>query len=150
MVVFRLACANGGVENIRFDENRVSLCLNPWDIPENNHSFGSKTVYEPLMDEVSQFAQKKDFPLRSGHSEADFRTVWTYVHDLLCDREPFMDVYRSVSMSAVAILGWRSVLNEGKQYLIPDFKKAEDRDLYRNDELSPWKGTVPFCVNHIV
>jgi hypothetical protein len=54
-------------------------------------------------------------------------------------------------MSSVGILGHRSVLDGGKVYDIPDFRKEEDKKLYENDYLTPFYGkngeepTLPCC-----
>lgn len=139
---FRLACDNGGVENVRADEQMVSLSINPWDIPADAGPMGANTVYKPTPDAATQLAVKRGLVL-GGHMGADFRTVRNYVQEVLEGKAPDMDVYRSVAMSAVAILGWRSVLNDSKQYDIPDFKDPAARDLYRDDNLSPWNGDFP-------
>ena len=63
---------------------------------------------------------------------------------------PF-DIYNATTMSSVAILAHRSMLEGGKPYNIPDFSKKEDRDLWRNDRLTPFIGpngeepTLPCC-----
>jgi hypothetical protein len=65
---------------------------------------------------------------------------------------PF-DIYSATVMSSVALLGHRSVLEEGKTYDIPDFRREEDRKLYENDNLTPFWGddgstpTLPCCSN---
>ena len=54
-------------------------------------------------------------------------------------------------MSSVGILAHRSVLEGGKPYDIPDFRKEEDRLLWENDDLTPFWGddgsapTLPCC-----
>lgn len=145
---FRLACDNGGVENVRTAEDMVSLSLNPWDIPEDRGFYGRNTVYKPAPDEATKKAVSRGLVLE-GHMGADFRTVRNYVHEVLEGRQPDMDVYRSVAMSAVAILGWRSVLNDSKQYDIPDFRDPAARDAYRNDDLSPWRGEIPCRITNL-
>jgi hypothetical protein len=41
-------------------------------------------------------------------------------------------------MASVAILGHRSLLENGTPYDIPDFHNEEDRKKYENDTLSPF------------
>jgi len=41
-------------------------------------------------------------------------------------------------MSAAAILGWRSCLQNGRTYKIPDFRNPEERNKYRDDALTPF------------
>jgi hypothetical protein len=65
---------------------------------------------------------------------------------------PF-DIYSATVMSSVGILAHRSVLESGKPYDIPDFRRAEDQALYENDFLTPFWGddgsapTLPCCSN---
>ena len=54
------------------------------------------------------------------------------------DVEPFFNVYRAVAMSATAILGWRSCLNHGENFKIPDFRDPEERNTVRDDDLTPF------------
>lgn len=49
-----------------------------------------------------------------------------------------MDVYRAAAMTAVGILGWRSALNNGAEYVIPDFRNEDERKVFENDNLSPF------------
>jgi len=60
-------------------------------------------------------------------------------------------VYSAVAMASVGILAHRSVLEGGKPYDIPDFRREEDCAMYENDYLSPFPGvngeapTIPCC-----
>lgn len=74
----------------------------------------------------------------AGHGGSDGRIVRIMKDYFLNGKEPFFDVYRSVAMSAAAILGWRSCLNHGENFRIPDFRVPEERDAVRNDDLTPF------------
>jgi hypothetical protein len=52
--------------------------------------------------------------------------------------QPFLDVYRGVAMSCVGILAWKSALEDGKPFDMPDFRDEVQRKLYENDHWSPW------------
>ena len=41
-------------------------------------------------------------------------------------------------MSAVGILGWRSIINDGATYHIPDFRNEEERKKVEDDDLTPF------------
>ena len=41
-------------------------------------------------------------------------------------------------MSAAGILGWRSCLENGRPYRIPDFRDPAQREPLRADDLSPF------------
>lgn len=142
---FRLACEKGGVESVRTAEDTVNLAVEPWDLPEDMTSQGCNTFYTPQADAATKEAVKRGLS-NVGHQLTDFRCVRNYVTEILEGKAPDMDVYRSCAQSAVAILGWRSVLNDSKQYDIPDFRIPAEREFYRNDDLSPWKGDIPFSI----
>ncbi len=141
----RLCGTKGQVENIRGFQDRILLRYNPWDLPENTEN---NKIYTPEWDD-------KDAELikTSEHGGGDFKTVRLFLECIREKKQPPMpfDVYSATTMSSVAILGHRSVLNGGKVYDIPDFKKEEDRALYENDNLTPFWGedgsapTVPCC-----
>ena len=142
---FRLACANGGVETMRTAEDTVNLAINPWDLPEEMRNQGHNTFYTPDADAATKEAVSRGLP-DVGHLLTDFRCVRNYITEVLEGKAPDMDVYRSCAQSAVGILGWRSVLNDSKQYDIPDFKDPAQREAYRDDDLSPWKGDFPITM----
>ena len=50
---------------------------------------------------------------------------------------PFLDVYRGVAMSSVGILGWKSALEDGAPYDVPDFRKESSRKVCENDHWCP-------------
>ena len=145
---FRLACSKGGVESVRTAEDTVCLAINPWDLPEESAHLGCVRYYRPEPDALSKEAISKGLP-NVGHQVTDYRCVRNYIAEIREGRTPDMDVYRACAMSAVAILGWRSVLDDSRQYDIPDFRDKAAREQYRNDDLSPWRGEIPFCVHRV-
>lgn len=134
---YRLACEKGGVESVRGTHDRVSLSINPWDLDDSNRSYASRAEYSPERTAELQKA------LVCGHDGADYWVVKNFVDDVLAGRMPYMDAHRSAAICAVGILGWRSVLNDSKQYDVPDFRNPADRDQYRQDDASPFPGENP-------
>ena len=74
----------------------------------------------------------------AGHGGGDYRIIREMKDYFSGKKDAFFDVYRSAAMSATAILGWRSCLNHGENYKIPDFRIKEERDAVRNDDLTPF------------
>lgn len=146
---FRLSCANGGVETVRSSEDTVNLTINPWDLPEEMRRQGCNSYYVPEFDAATKEAISKGLP-NVGHLAKDYGCVLNYITEVREGRKPDMDVYRACAMSAVGILGWRSVLDDSRQYDVPDFRDPAARELYRNDDRSPWKGDVPDSVFPVV
>lgn len=140
----RLACTKGNAETLRHRKEEVSLTFNPWDVPAEMAAVGNHISYVPPGDADAAEAAAKGLPT-GGHMIADYRAVKNYISEILEERPPDMNVYRSAAMSAAAILGWRSVLDGSRPYDIPDFTDPAARDRYRNDDQSPWRGEIPYC-----
>lgn len=51
--------------------------------------------------------------------------------------QPCLNVYRSVAMPVVGILGWKSYLENVKPFAVPDFTSEETRQPYADDRWSP-------------
>ena len=57
-----------------------------------------------------------------------------FINRLLGDETAeVIDVYEALNMSLPGLFAYRSVLNGNKSMEIPDLRKKEARDLYRND-----------------
>jgi hypothetical protein len=123
------------------------LRYNKWDTPEGEES---KQMYKPSWNDKDEAIIQK-----SGHGGGDYLTVRTFVDCVKQGKQPPhpFDIYSAIAMSSVAILGHRSVLEGGKPYDIPDFRRKEDQNLYENDYLTPFWGdngeapTLPCCSN---
>lgn len=142
---YRLACENGQIENIRGRDDMIMLNYNDWSIPENmEHSNFYKSTYDPNLAEIA---------MKAGHGGSDFFMFREFFGCIRENRKPYLDVYVATTMSAVAILGHRSLMQFGVPYDIPDFHKEEDRAKYENDCDTPFYGsdgsapTIP-CTAH--
>ncbi len=103
---------------------------------------GSSASYTPAFEEHDDIARN------ASHSGGDFWVLHNFIDYIRDDVHPFFDVYAACAMSACAILGWRSCLEGGRVYDIPDFKNAEERNKWRDDALTPFpdesgKRTLP-------
>ncbi len=126
---YRFAGEYGSCETGRTLGNQVNLTYHHWCVPEGKRD---SQTYTPTFLEHAEDAE------RAGHGGSDFFTVLNFKKYLLEEETPFFDVYRAVCMSAVAILGWRSALENGKVYAIPDFRSKAERDAWRDDDLTPF------------
>ncbi|NQT20388.1 MAG: Gfo/Idh/MocA family oxidoreductase [Planctomycetes bacterium] len=94
--------------------------------------------------EVVERTYKPDWPehadlaRRSGHGGGDFWTNFDFAQAIRSGKQPFLDVYRGVAMSSVGILAWKSALEDGAPFDVPDFKKKSSRRAYADDHWSPW------------
>ncbi len=79
-----------------------------------------------------------DLARRAGHGGGDFWTNFAFAEAIRAGGQPYLDVYRGVAMAAVGILGWRSCLEEGRSFHIPDFSKEAERQAFADDHWSPF------------
>ncbi|MDD7595295.1 MAG: hypothetical protein PUJ71_07205 [Clostridiales bacterium] len=126
---YRIVCTEGDVETVRFDGSRIRVGFNSYNTPAGSPR---DSVYAPT------FPYDGDKAAKCGHSGGDYYVCREFVEVLLGKREPFFDVYRATAMASCGILGWRSCLENGRMYEIPDFRREEDRVKYENDTASPF------------
>ncbi len=140
----RICGTKGQIENLR-GKNEIMLRYNEWDTPEGEQSVN---CYYPSFNDKDEELIKK-----SGHDGGDFLIVRLFLDCIKEGKQPPhpFNVYSATTMSSVAFLAHRSVLNDGKVYDIPDFKNEEDRKLWENDYLTPFydeygnEPTLPCC-----
>lgn len=127
---YRIMGERGAAEMGRGVENgKVLLTFNHWEVPEG---YEQRQVYEPKKSELILKSEA------SGHGGADFFMIHNMVEAIKNDAPIFFDVYKGAAMSATAIYAWRSILNDGATYYIPDFRNEEERKRIENDDLTPF------------
>ena len=144
---YRVCGTKGQIENLRGMGGKIMLRYNSWDVPEGEEC---EKLYEPGWNDKDEELINK-----SGHGGGDYLTVRMFVDCVKENKQPPhpFDIYSATVMSSVALLGHRSVLEGGKVYDIPDFRKEADRCLYEKDFLTPFWGdngeepTLPCCSN---
>lgn len=132
---YRICGTEGQIENLRGMGGKVMLRYNEWSKPEGKEA---DNLYDPEWNDKDEAEIVK-----SGHGGADYVTVRMFLDCLRENRQPEhpFDVHSAVTMSSVAILAHRSVLENGKTFDIPDFHLEECRKQYENDTLTPFFGT---------
>ena len=95
----------------------------PGEVPER--------VYFPSFPEWARDAAK------AGHGGGDYFTNYFFAKAIRTGRQPYLDVYRGVAMSVIGILAWKSVLNNGGGYAVPDFRDEKSRKACENDRWQP-------------
>ena len=129
---YRLNCEKGCMETERYDykEQRFIFAKRA-DFMEYSLPSGSTSGLENQeIEEIKKYADT------SHHGGINFYTAYHFVKYLLGEEECVFDVYRAATLSAAGILAWYSALT-GKEFRIPDFKNAEDRDKIRYDSRIP-------------
>jgi predicted dehydrogenase len=70
---------------------------------------------------------------KAGHRGGDFWTLYFFAREIR-ERIPApFDVYRAADCACAGILAFRSQQENGKVYMIPDFRSKGDRNRWRND-----------------
>jgi predicted dehydrogenase len=135
-VRYRILGEYGTIESPRqteggfFGNGQLSITLNELREVET-HSYS----YSPEWPNDAKDAEK------SGHGGGDYFMNKLFVESIRSGKAPaYFDVYDGAAMAAVAILGWRSALEGGKPYDIPNFRDKSERNKYRNDYITPFKG----------
>ncbi len=87
-------------------------------------------VYSPEWPKMGTLAA------RAGHGGGDFWTNYEFANAIRSGKQPYLNVYRGVTMSSVGILAWRSALQHGAPVEMPDFSSEKSRKKYANDNWS--------------
>ncbi len=142
---YRICGTEGQIENLRGMGSKVMLRYNDWSIPEGMEEVN---LYEPAWND-----DEEDSINQAGHGGGDYIAARMFLDCIRENRQPEhpYDIYSAVTMSSVAILAHRSVLNGGTPCNIPDFRLEECRKEYENDRQTPFYGTdgskpnIPCC-----
>jgi len=132
---YRLHGTTGAMEIARgpgyFGPAQVRVWHEEWTREEGQPS---ERTYVPDWPEHADLASK------AGHGGGDFWTCFHFANAIHSRQQPFLNVYRGVAMSSVGILAWKSALENGKPFTVPDFSKEDERKAYENDHWSPFPG----------
>jgi predicted dehydrogenase len=121
---------SGLMENLRSEGNKDKLRIfhDDVDIAAGKEK---EIIYTPEYGEFSE-AEK------AGHGGGDFFTNFYFAEAIRKNEQPYLDVYKASAIAAVGIQSFRSALDNGTPYPIPDFCNANERSDYFNDHYSPF------------
>ena len=92
----------------------------------------TERVYSPKWPEDGEEAEK------AGHGGGDYFVNKYFADAIRTGAQPYFNVYRGVAASSVGILAWKSALNGGGAYAVPDFSDEGSRKIYEGDHASPF------------
>ncbi|MBQ8275148.1 MAG: Gfo/Idh/MocA family oxidoreductase [Clostridia bacterium] len=121
----------GAMETVRYDPSVVAVRYTSATKPEDSPRYNTYIPDPPFDGQKSA---------GSGHGGGDYFVVREFIRCLEEGIQPYNDVYRGVAMAAVGVLGWRSVMEGGMPYAIPDFRDEAELVKWENDTLSPFIG----------
>lgn len=129
-VWYRIHGTRGLMENLRTgDTESLRVVHEPWDCKEGEER---ERVYRP------DFPVHADLANAAGHGGGDFFTSYYFAEAIRKNEQPYLNVYRGLDMTFVGIQAWRSCLDNGAPYEIPDFRQESVRAKYENDDWSPF------------
>jgi predicted dehydrogenase len=130
---YRVHGTHGAMEITRgggyFGPEQVRVWHEEWDLRPGETA---ERVYAPEWPEHGDLAEQ------AGHGGGDFWTNFLFANAIRSGKQPFLDVYRGVAMSSVGILAWKSALQNGAPFAMPDFHSEVSRASYEADHWSPW------------
>ena len=147
---YRLHGTRGAMEISRgpgyYGPGSVRVWHDHWDLKPGELS---ERVYHPNWPEHADLAAK------AGHGGGDFWTNFHFANAIRSGEQPFLDCYRGVAMSVVGIQAWKSALEKGKPFEVPNFKKESERKKHEGDHWSPFPddagpGQPPPSINGFV
>lgn len=132
---YRICGVNGQIENLRGMDGQVMLRYNSWTLPQGAEE---TNLYTPGWNDKDE-----ELINQSGHGGSDYLTARMFLECIREGKQPGhpFDLHSAIAMSSVGILAHRSMLEGGKPYDIPDFRREEDCKQYENDRLAPYYGT---------
>lgn len=130
---YRLHGSRGAMEITRgpgyYGPGQVRVWHDPWTLQPGEVT---DRTYSPEWPEHGELASK------AGHGGGDFWTNFHFARAIRGEAAAPFDVYKSVAMSVVGILAWKSALKDGTPFHMPDFHKEKSRREHENDHWSPF------------
>jgi len=127
---YRIHGTRGLMENLRTgDRDMLRIVHEPWALKDGEEQ---EKIYLPEFPVAAEAAKG------TGHGGADFFTSYYFAEAIRRNKQPYLDVYRALDMALVGIQAYRSALEQGAPFPIPDFRKEGVRRKYAKDDWSPF------------
>lgn len=127
---YRIHGTRGRMENLRHeDSQKLRITHEAWDMLEGD---AEEKIYRPSFPVHAGAAEQ------TGHGGGDFFTNYFFAKAVRENCQPYLNVYRGLDMTIVGIQAYKSALENGKPFEIPDFRDENVRKQYENDDWSPY------------
>ncbi|HUT74946.1 MAG TPA: Gfo/Idh/MocA family oxidoreductase [Armatimonadota bacterium] len=129
-VWYRFHGTRGLMENLRAgNPEMVRIAHEEWDRRAGDVAEKTYLPEFPVHGELARAA---------GHGGGDFFTTYHFAQAIRDHVQPYLDVYRALDMSLIAVQAWRSCLADGAPFEIPDLRDESVRASYEHDDWSPF------------
>lgn len=132
---YRLHGNRGAMEVERgpgyFGTQRVRVWHEDWDLKKGEVE---DRTYTP------QWPEHGDLAAKAGHGGGDFFINHHFARAIRGEGKPVFDVYDGVAMSVAGILAWKSALQNGAPFDMPNFRSKRQRAKHADDHWSPFPG----------
>jgi predicted dehydrogenase len=125
----RIHGSKGLMENLRTGDRNMLRIV--------REQYGEKRIDPQEMIYLPDFPEHHEEAMNAGHAGGDFFMNYHFAQAIRTKKQPYLDVYRGVSMACVGILAYRSAINDSNTEIVPDFHKKADRAKYKNDHWTP-------------
>ena len=88
----------------------------------------------PKMAVQPEWPRHGDLASATGHGGGDFWTLFYFAREIRTGIPAPFSTYSAADCTIPGILAYRSSLNQGQPYDIPDFRNKSERDKYRDDD----------------
>ena len=128
---YRVHGTRGLMENLREigRQDRIRVVHEDWDMRGGDVKERTYVPEFPMLGELAATA---------GHHGGDLFVNHYFAEAIRENKQPWLDVYKGVTMSMVEIQGWRSCLADGAPFEIPDLHDEAKRNLYEDDNWSSY------------
>lgn len=90
----------------------------------------------PKMQVEADWGHMTDLALSAGHGGGDFWVLYYFARQVLTgERAPF-DIYSAADVTIPGILAYRSSIENGRAYDVPNWRNKKEREPYRNDHFA--------------
>ncbi len=91
----------------------------------------------PKFEVIPKWDQLGELAEPTGHGGGDFWTLYYFARQILTAEKAPFDLYSSCDVTIPGILAYRSALEGGQPYAVPDFRDKSEREKYRDDDWRP-------------
>ncbi|MDD5677223.1 MAG: hypothetical protein PHW60_04425 [Kiritimatiellae bacterium] len=87
----------------------------------------------PKFEVIPKWDAMGELAARTGHGGGDFWTLYYFARQIFTGQKAPFDLYGACDVTIPGILAFRSSLEGGKPYDVPDFRNKAEREKYRED-----------------